>query len=299
MKLYFSLFCFLLLTQFSAFSQELLCKVTINATQVQGDKEVFDNMQNAITRYLNLTKWTNDSYEPNERIKCFINIVITKRDLDNFNATVNIRSVRPVYNSTYETSVANLSDKDFSFVYIPFQELQFSDNTYTDNLTSLLNYYAYMIIGLDYNSFSANGGTPYFQKAQVIADLAGAANSGDGGWSSTGNIKNRYWLAENMLNTSYKGFHTCMQKYYREGLDKMESDPMKGRKAILDAVKEMQKVYKQNPMLYCIRIFFDAKSEEMISVFGKALMPDKTAFLQLMQEMDPGNNAYNAIMDMK
>jgi len=278
----------------------LLFTVNIDATQVQGDKQIIQNMKDAITRYLNQTQWTTDQFEPNERIKGFLQIIITKRDLDNFTATANIRFVRPTYNSTYESVVVNLSDKYFNFTYIPFQELQYTENSYNDNLTALLNFYAFMVIGLDYDSFSPSGGITYFQKAQEIATLA-AANGGEDSWRSNSNpTTGRHWLVENMMNSSFKSFHTCMYKYYREGLDKMESDPAKGRKAILEAMKEVQKLNQQNTMLRCVRMFFDAKTDELISVFTKAVTNDKNEFLQIVQEIDPLNMSnYAKIMEAK
>jgi hypothetical protein len=278
----------------------LLFTVNIDATQVQGDKQIIQNMKDGITRYLNQTQWTTDQFEANERIKCFIQIIITKRDLDNFTATANIRFVRPTYNSTYESVVINLSDKYFNFTYIPFQELQYTENSYNDNLTALLNFYAFMVLGLDYDSFSASGGMTYFQKAQEIATLA-AANGGEDSWRSNSNpTSGRHWLVENMMNSSYKSFHTFMYKYYREGLDKMESDPAKGRKAILESMKEVQKLNKQNTLLRCVRMIFDAKTDELISVFTKGVTNDKNEFLQIVQEIDPLNMSnYAKIMESK
>lgn len=298
-KIIFALF-FALTSTYLFAQTPLLFTVNIDATQVQGDKQVVQTMKDAITRYLNQTQWTTDQFEPNERIKGFLQIIITKRDLDNFSATANIRFVRPTYNSTYESVVINLSDKYFNFTYIPFQELQYTENSYNDNLTALLNFYVFMVLGLDYDSFSPSGGMPYFQKAQEIASLA-AANGGEDPWRSTSNpISGRHWLAENMMNNSYKSFHTCMYKYYREGLDKMESDPAKGRKAILESMKEIQKLYKQNTLLRCVRMFFDAKTDELISVFTKSFTNDKNEFLQIVQEIDPTNMSnYAKIMDGK
>lgn len=279
-------------------AQELFCKVTIDATQATGEKQSIQSMQDAFQRFLNNTKWTNDQFLPEERVKCFMNIIINDRQENRFKCFMNLRVVRPVYGSTYESTLCNLSDKNFDFVFTPFQELQYAEGQYIDDITSLLSFYAYQILGFDYASFSNNGGVLYFQKAQDILNLA--SGSMEAGWTqrSTNNpMQSRYGLSENMNNGSYKNFQTALYKYHREGLDKMEADPAKARKSILEAVKLVQQLNASAPLLRCVRVFLDAKSSEMIAAFTKAQPNEKNEFVQTMQSLDPMNaGKYNEVL---
>lgn len=295
---FFFFLCLLSLSVFQSFSQELYCKVTIDATQASGEKQTIQNMQDAFTRFLNLTKWTSDVYAPEERIKCYMSVVVNNRQDNHFSCYMNLRIVRPVYGSTYESVLCNLSDKNFDFTYAPFQELQYADNSYTDDITALLSFYAYQILGFDYDSFSSTGGIPHFQKAQNIVNLA--SSSAESGWTqrSTNNpMQSRFGLSENMTNGAYNSFHLALYKYHREGLDKMENDPVKGRKAMLDALRSLQQLNSSAPLLRCIRVFLDAKSQELITIFTKALPNDKNDFVQIMQSLDPLDaSKYNEVL---
>lgn len=288
----------LLFIPFVSAGQELFCTVSVDATQVSGDKQPIQQMKDAFTRFMNLTKWTNDQFAPEERIKCFMNISITAREDNHYSAFVNIRVVRPAFNSTYETVLCNLSDKNFDFNYLPFQELQYNDGTYIDNITALLSFYAYIILGFDYDSYSQNGGQNYFLKAQEIVNLSSA--SPEVGWtlrSSANPTNTRFALADNYVNGSYKVMHSVAYKYHRLGLDKMESDPVNARKAILEALTDVKQLNASTPLLRCVRVFLDAKSPELVSIFKKALPNQKNDFLSVMQSLDPMDmNKYNEVM---
>ncbi len=289
-------FSFMAISQLGI-SQELLCNVSINAGRIQSDRSVFDNMRETITQYVNFQKWTNDEFTGQERIRCNMQIIINQRPSpDYFAASLTMQVYRPVFNTNYETLLINIQDNQFNFTYVPFQQMTYNENTYTDNLTALLNYYVFIALGFDYGSFSQNGGDQYFRRAQEIVNLASSA-ANEKGWRAGDGDRNRYWLVENLLNSRYKGFHTVLYKYHREGLDKMESDPNKARRAILDSVKEMQRVARSNPLLMLSKTFTDAKHEELTKVFTKAFVNDKKEFLQIMQELDPAHsNEYNSIM---
>ncbi|MEL6651569.1 MAG: DUF4835 family protein [Bacteroidota bacterium] len=278
-------------------AQEVLCNVSINAGRIQSDRTVFDNMRETITQYVNFQKWTTDEFTGQERIRCNLQIIVNQRPSpDYFSCSMTFQVYRPVYNTTYETLLLNVSDNLFNFTYVPFQQMTFTENTYTDNLTALLNYYVFLALGFDYGSFSPNGGDPYFRKAQEIVNLASSA-SNEKGWRAGDSDRNRFWLSENLLNSRYKGFHTVLYKYHRDGLDMMESNPNNARRAILDSVKEMQRVARSNPLLMLSKTFTDAKHEELTKVFTKAFVNDKKEFLQIMQELDPAHsNEYNSIM---
>ena len=216
--------CLLALLPLGSWSQELLVNVSIDDSRIQSDKSVFDDMQQNISRYLNFQKWGKDEFEAKERIRCNLQIVVQDRPApDQFSCIANLQVYRPVYNTTYETLILNISDANFSFRYVPFQQMTYVDNTFNDNLTALLNFYAFLILGMDYDSFGPEAGMPYFRKAQETVNLASSGAAGRKGWRSGEDNRNRYWLIENIMNSSYKAFHTVIYKYHRQGMDQMES----------------------------------------------------------------------------
>lgn len=271
--------------------QELLPIVNIQAPGIQGiDRSLLQQLQQDITQYLSTNRFSEDVFAPNERIKCLFNIVITALpNPTRFEGTMQVQAIRPVYNSTYETLTFNFNDPDLRINYTATQTLQFSENTYIDNLTALLNFYAYMILGMDYDSFGPESGMPYFQKAQQILNLA-AANSSEPGWQPTGNfLRSRYWIMENLLNSSYKAFHTLFYRYHREGLDKMHKDPAAAREALLQVLQEMVKFSQENPNSTLIRLFVDTKGTELMQIFRRSLPEQKQRFVAAMRQLDPNN----------
>jgi hypothetical protein len=291
-------FLFFLSVVFHATGQELICNVSIDASRIQSDQSIFEDMQRTISQYINFQKWTNDDFESYEKIKCNLQIIVTQRPSpDFFVCNANLQVYRPAYNTTYETLLLNINDSKFNFRYVPFQQLTFVDNTYSDNLSALLNFYIFLILGFDYDSFSPNGGALYFRKAQEIVNLANSS-SNESGWRSNEDTRNRYWLMENLMNNSYKSFHTVIYKYHRQGLDMMESNAANARKSIMESLREMQKLSRQNPLLVITKTFLDAKNEELVKVFQNAFVNDKKQFIELMQDLDPSNIAqYNSIMN--
>ncbi|MDP5172688.1 MAG: DUF4835 family protein [Bacteroidia bacterium] len=270
-------------------AQELLVNVTVDASRIVSDKSVFDDLQQAISRYLNFQQWSTDKFEGSERIRANMTIIVQSRPApDQFVCQLNLQVYRPVYNTTYETMLFNHSDKKFNFTYVQFQPLQFVENTFTDNLTSLLNYYAYIMLALDYDSFSPSGGAPYVRKAQEILNLA-VSSALESGWRANEDNQNRYWLVENMQNSRYRSFHEAMYKYHRQGLDMMESTPAQGRRAITAALKDIERLHQQDPILMITRAFLNAKEDELVKVYQAAFINDKKEFLQIMQEIDPAN----------
>jgi hypothetical protein len=281
-------------------AQELLCNVNIDANRIQSDLSIFEDMERNISEYLNFNEWTNDEFQAFERIRCNLQIVIIDRpSADYFVCEANIQVFRPVFNSTYETVVVNLRDPAFNFRYVAYQNLQFIQNTYNDNLTALLNYYAYMILGFDYATFSPKGGMPFFQQAQEVANLAGSASS-EKGWKSNQGNRNRYWLTENLINNRYQAFHKVLYEYHRKGLDQLESNDQQAREAITKALKEMQQLSQQNPLLLLTKTFLDAKQNELVKIFQNAIINQKREFVQIMQEIDPSNMAqYSQVMESR
>lgn len=280
-------------------AQEMLVQVTVTAPTVGSDQQVYTQMQEAITKYMNFQKWTEKKYLPEERIKARIQIIINERPSpETFRGTIQVQVIRPVFNSTYETVLLNVQDKYFNVTFVPFQDLQFNENAYIDNLTSILNFYAYIILGVEGDSFQLNGGSEYFAKARQVVNLA--ANSPETGWRNTdgGGNRNRYWLADNFVNNSYKIIHGIYYNWHRLGLDGMEKDVAKSRAICLNALKELQKLSIQNPGLYVTRAFLDCKSIEIVDMYKKAIITDKRQVLSILEQIDPGNmNQYNQILE--
>jgi hypothetical protein len=269
-------------------AQELQCIVTVSAPTVGSDQSVYPQMQDAITKYVNFRKWTDLKYEPQERIRCRMQFLIGSRpDDDRFTATLVVQVIRPVYNSTYESMVINIQDKDLDFRYISFNPLEFSENNYIDELTSVLNFYCYAIIGFDQETYEMGGGAPYFQKAQQIVNLA--ANGQGPGWRNFDGTRNRFWLASEMLDNSMRQIHNILYVYHRQGLDQMEKNVTTGRGAVLGALRELQKLNQRYPAKYLTRIFITAKSTEIIDMFQKANMAEQTEVIKIMSEVDPAN----------
>ncbi len=272
-------------------AQEFICNVEVNTQQVQGtDKKVYESLKNAIYEFMNNRSWTSYKYKMGERIECSMLISITERmGTDEFKATLSLALRRPVFNSSYTSILFNYIDKDFQFKYVEFQPLDFYENTYTSELTSVLAFYAYVFIGLDFDSFTLNGGAPFFQIAQNIVNSA--QNSNVRGWKSFDGLQNRYWLAENLTNPSYEPLHKFLYEYHRRGLDLMYDNPDVGRANILSSLKYLQEVKKVRPGLFLLQLLVDAKREELVNIFSEGTSIEKTAAFNILKEVDPANTS--------
>ncbi len=277
-------------------SQELDCKVTINSTQIAGtDKRVFDAMQTAIYEFMVTRKWTNETFKIEERIDCSILINITERiGADEFRGTLQIQARRPVFKTSYNSALLNFNDNDIVFKYTEAQPLEFVENTYLGNLTSILGFYAYLVIGLDYDSFSLNGGTPYLQKALAIVN--NAQSSGYQGWKAFDSNNNRYWLINNMLDATFVSMREAMYNIHRKGLDIMADNKDAGRAVILESLVELKKVHQVKPLSFSLQVFFIAKADEIVNVFCGGFPDEKAKVVALLNEIDPTNsNKYTKI----
>lgn len=282
----------LLFVSLSSNAQELNCIVTINVgPQVQTtDRNVFRDMKTALQQFLNSRKWTNDAYQPHEKINC--SILININDMPSigiFSASVQIQSARPIYNSNYTSLLLNFADRDWEFEYIESQPLEYNDNTYTSNLTSMLAFYAYLIIGMDYDSFSELGGTPHFQKALTVVNNAQSSNRP--GWQALGSTRNRYWIIENLINPQMTDVRKSIYSYHRLGLDTFEKTPDKSREIILKGLKDIKKARDINPNAILIISFFDAKSKELANIFSEGALPVRREAYDLIIGIDPSNRA--------
>jgi hypothetical protein len=280
----------------SLFSQELNCQVTINSTQIAGtDKRVFDAMQTAIYEFMLTRKWTNENFKVEERIDCSILINITERiGADEFKGTLQIQARRPVFKTSYNTALLNFNDNDIAFRYTEAQPLEFVENTYTSNLTSILAFYAYFVIGMDYDSFALNGGTQYLQKALAVVNNAQSA--GYLGWKAFDSNNNRYWLINNMLDATYVSIREGMYNYHRKGLDVMADNKDAGRAVILESLMELKKVHQVKPLSFSLQVFFIAKADEIVNIFCGGFADEKAKVVSLLNEIDPTNsNKYTKI----
>lgn len=280
----------LLIISPTLFAQDLNARVQILAPQLSNsNKRILDMLQSSITDFLNGRKWTTDALQPQERIDC--NFVITITDWDgssSFKAEAQIQSNRPIFNSSYNSTILNISDKDFGFIYAEGQPLDFSDQNYISNLSSLLAFYAYVITGLDYDSFSKFGGTPYFQKAQNVLNNAQIAPNP--GWKAFENLRNRFWLIENLTNRSYNPIRESLYIYHRDGLDLMAENKSKGLKAVLSVIPLIQKIDKQKQGSILNQLFFTAKADEIVNILSAADNQDKLKAINVLTEIDPSNS---------
>jgi hypothetical protein len=284
-----AVFIFTILLSGVAIGQELRCNVSVSSSRMEGsNKQVYKSMRNDIYEFVNSRKWTEHVYSESERIECNIFIQIKEQSSDRFRGSIQIQARRPVFNSSYETTILNLKDDDFEFTYVEFEPLEFDESSNSKPLTSILAYYAYIVLGFDYDTYSQQGGTPYFQKAQGIVSRAQGAR--EKGWKAFESSFNRFWLIENILNRSYSPFRDLMYTYHRLGLDMMSERPDIGRGEIADALKNMQKIYRSKPDTYINRIFWDAKSDEIIDIFKSGSSDEKNRVLEVLSECDPSNS---------
>ena len=275
----------------SSFSQDLNCKVTIldNAIQLS-DKRIFRTLEGVLTEFMNNTKWSSDKIQSNERIECTIQIVLTGYDqpTNHFTGSGQVQCVRPVFGTSYNSVLFNFMDDSWEFDYTEFQRLDFSENSYSSNLTSLLGFYAYYILGLDYDSFGMLGGTPYFNKALNV--VSNAQQSGLTGWKPFEKaMRSRYNLIDNILSEQFKPIRESYYKYHRQGLDIMVKTPEDARKNIYACLESVQKVYKTNPNTAVLQMFFEAKADELVNIYKNAGASEKPKVIALLNEINVSN----------
>jgi hypothetical protein len=287
-----SIFIFLLLTflQLSSNAQELFCQVQVVSPQIQGtnEKRIFDNLQKSIFEFMNNTKWTNDVFSPEEKIPCNLLLNITeKTSTDIYKATLQIQSSRLIYKTGYSSVLMNHNDADIQFSYIEFQPIEFSINQRLSNLSSIFAYYAYVIIAMDYDSFSLKGGTPFWQKAQIV--VSNEQNSNEKGWKSMEGTKNRFWIVDNMLQPTFAPMRECFYNYHRLGFDIMFQDVVGGRAVCLETILSLNKIHSQRPLSFPMQLFFNAKKDEVVKLFSGGLPDEKQKVVSMLQRIDPGN----------
>ena len=292
---------FLFLFGTSVFAQELNCTVQVSSRQIQGtNKDVFTAMQQKIFEFMNTTKWTNDVFSQKERIEVSILINLSEQvSTDEFKGTFQISVRRPVYGSTYNTTIFTYKDNNFNIKFEQFEPLIYAENTNTSNLTSILAFYANYAIAMDYETFAPNGGDVYLRKALAIVNNAQSFSYK--GWKAFDGTRNRYWLIENYLNKSqFAPLRNCMYQYHREGFDKMYDDAEAGRAKITEALLGLEKLHQNYPNSFNVQQFFNAKADEIVKVYSKAKPAEKDRIVPLLNKIDPGHQSkYQKILKSK
>src|SRR5882762_2046595 len=278
-------------------AQELQANISIAANRVPStvDHKIFQTLQSALYNFLNGRKWSNESFQNNEKIACnFLVNISSAGDNNTFQATLTVQAGRPVFNSSYQSPLINFQDASFTFRYVEYQTLDFNENRvqgsepYAANLTAQLAYYVYMILGLNFDSYSLRGGDPYFQKALNIVN--NAPDSRDiTGWKAFDGIRNRYWLIENFTNSKYTLIHDAYYSYYRSGLDQMYEKEAEGRAAILNTLNMLNTVNSETPNTMVMQFFFQGKSNELSKIFQKSSPDEKSRALDLLSKLDISN----------
>jgi len=289
MKRTFLSVLFILLIIISSYAQELNPRVQVTAPQVPNiNKKNIELIQSTIRNFLSNNKWSNEIYLPQERIECNLVVKITAWDGNAaYKAEAQIQSSRPVFGTAYNSTLLNLSDKDFDFNYNEGQPIDFSDQNFLTNLSSLLSYYAYTIIGFDKDSFGKLGGTPYFLKAQNILNVA--QQSGNSGWKAYDGLRNRYWMNENVLNKSFEELRVFIFNYHANTLDQMQPAPANGSKLLLGFLTRLKQMDKQKLGSIFPNVYFAAKAEEMVGIFSLGTAQDKIQAYNMLDDIDPAN----------
>ena len=279
-------------------AQDLHCDVIINSDQIQtSDRRVFQDMETAIENFMNGRDWTPDDFKVEERINCSISINLrTMPSIGSFTATVQVRSSRPVYNTNYESIVLNFADRDWNFDYVESMPLEFNQHSYTSNLTSMLAFYAYVILGLDYDTFGELAGDQYYQIAQVIVN--NAAQSGFPGWNGRGSTRDRYSLIEDLINQQMQGLRKGLYNYHRKGLDIYADKEEEAQKNIIKVLQEIETIKSRYPGSIFVISFFDAKSDELVNIFSQGSMQERRKAYNLLLELNPNKaDSYGRIIN--
>lgn len=287
-------FFFLFLSFGYVHAQQLNCTVTVNAQNMGNPNlQVYKTLETSLNEFINKTDWTEQSYKQQEKINCSMYITLLSHNSDQFTATIQVQSSRPVFNSSYETPVLNINDKDFGFTYTEFENLIFNVNSFQSNLVSVISFYTYMIVGMDRETFEFKSGDPYFQTAQTIATVAQQSNNK--GWSQLDGNQNRYFLINDLLSPTYNEIRKTVFDYH-QGLDLMTENSKLAKEKIKSALLSLNKLYNSKPNAYLTRVFFDAKSDEVASVFSGGPSITITDLVENLNKISPMNSSKWAML---
>ncbi len=284
----------------SALAQELNCTVSINSDLIEGsNKQVYATLQTAIEEYINQNRWTNMTFAEHEKIECSMMIIVKEAANNLYTCEMTLQSRRPVFGTTYTTPLLNLNDASFNFTYQEFDRIEYQQNQFTTNLTAMLAYYCYLIIGHDMDSYQRLGGTPYFQACEEICNACQSAsmdNIEQKGWLAFDSNRNRYALINNLLDEAFNKYRNYYYDYHRLGLDEMSANVTNGRARIAEGIPVLKEAYRARPATYVINTFLDAKAEELVDIFRKGTDKEKTDVYNLLIDIDPTRqNTYDKI----
>jgi hypothetical protein len=287
----------------AANAQEIKCNVTVNSNQIpQVERDIFDALQKGIFEFVNNTVWTEDVFAQQEKIEAsiFINVTEQVKDgqgqviADQYKGTITVQSRRRVYNTTFDCQLLNYQDNNFTFSYIPFQQFYYSETSAMSNLTAVVAFYCYMIIGLDYDSYSLNGGDKYLNKALNIVNMS--QNLPEPGWKAS-EAANRYYMINDYLNPAFKPLRELMYKYHRLGFDVFTSDLAGGRKVVFEALKSLDKIWSQRPNAFLLQVFFSTKRNEIMDMLKETKATEKTEIIPILKKVDPAQSSkYDALV---
>jgi len=284
-----NLYIFLLLLFFGiVHGQQLNCTVNVNADKVAiTNKQIFTTLEKSLTDFINKTDWTGTPIKQQEKINCSMYITVTAYDSNQFTATIQVQSSRPIYNSSYSSPILNFNDNDFSFKYNEFENLNFNPTNFESNLVSVVAFYSYVILGMDADTFTKQGGNKYLETAQDVASVA--ISGGYKGWNQADGNQNRFFLINDMLSNTFSPFREALYQYHFEGLDIMHSDLKSAKLKIKEAIIALGKISETRPNAFLTRVFFDAKSDEIVSIFSGGPSIDSKELIENLNKISPMN----------
>ena len=269
-------------------AQQLNCTIQVNSDKIAStNNQIFKNLKTSVSDFVNKTDWTGEEYKQNEKIECSMVIVINSYESNQFSASIQVQSTRPIFNSTYASPVFNFNDKDFSFRYVEFENLQFNPANFDSNLVSVLAYYSYMILGFDADTYSLMGGNKNYEVAQQIMNVA--QQGGYKGWGQSEGNQNRYFLVTDVLSGTFDSYREALYQYHREGLDTMNSDLKGSKDKVISAINTLSKLYAVRPNAFLTRVFFDAKVDEIVSILSGGPKVSLSDTIDTLNKLSPLN----------
>ncbi len=279
---------FFILLPFFVQSQELKCVVSINSDRVvAGNKQIINTLERSLNDFVNKTKWTSQEVQSNEKIDCSMFINISNMENNQFTASIQVQSSRPIFGSSYASPLFNFNDNDFNFSYVEFENLFYDPNSSNSNLIAVVSFYVHMILGADADTYALDGGTKYYQIAQNITDIS--QQNGSKGWKQSDGNQSRYFLINDMLSTINIPFRQSMYQYHRLGLDIMSDKPDEGKETVIKAINNLDLIYKARPNAFLLRIFFDAKSDEVVQLLKDGPKVTTGSIKDLLYRISPIN----------
>lgn len=280
------LLVFIFFLSIAGFSQELNCNVVVNAQQTGNENlQIFKTLEKQLKEFVNNTKWTNKNFAPQERIDCSMVVTIISYSGESFQASLQVQSSRPIFGSSFSSPIYNFNDKDFNFQYLEYQNLIFNPTQYQSNLVSALAFHVYMILGLDADSFSPNGGDAYFKQAQTIVNYSQQDNYK--GWKLADGLQSKFALIDNILSPTFKEYRDVIYNYHRKGLDVMSNNAKEGKEQIANSLKQFQGTNNRRPNSFLLRTFFDAKADEIEQIFSDGPNVNVVSVKETLQKVAP------------